>query len=161
MDITLSNACDHFVARLSSADIPGKVSSEADLNEFDRAFPGLMPHWYREVLATKPLADICFKAEVEGLPWGGEGHIRDAATLLPEIQGAHPDIDLTKVGYLVIGAAWSGDGWVIRSDSSPEDPVWHFSMSPWGSGDPRDTKGCLLIHGATFAEFLSKIDPIQ
>jgi hypothetical protein len=161
MDATLEQACDSFVEKLSERGISGKTSSEADLAAFEASFPGLLPSWYREVLATKPIADICFEAEVEGLPWGGEGHIRDAATLLPEIEGAYPDLDLTKEGYLVIGAGGDGDGWVIRNSSTPSDPVHLLRMTCWGGGDPSDTAGCLLQHGTTFADFLSSIEPIE
>lgn len=161
MNPTLESACKAFVAKLAERGLSGKVSPEADLAAFETAFPGLLPSWYREVLATQPIADVCFEADVDGLPWGGEGHIRDAATLLPEIEGAYPDIDLTKEGYLVIGAGGDGDGWVIRSDSSPSDPVCLLRMSNWGGGDPRNANGCLLQHGASFPDFLARIQPTE
>jgi hypothetical protein len=161
MNPTLEESCKNFVAKLAEHNLTGKISTESDLTAFEDAFPGLLPSWYREVLSTYPIADICFETVVEGLPWTGEGHIRDAATLLPEIEGAYPDIDLAKVGYLVIGAGGDGDGWVIRSDSSASDPVHLLRMSDWGGGDPQVTKGCLLQHGASFADFLSKIQPTE
>lgn len=161
MDPTLEKACKEFVMKLSERGLSGKISPEADLVAFESAFPGLLPAWYRDVLASQPIADVCFEAEVDGLPWDGEGHIRDAATLLPEIEGAYPDIDLTKEGYLVIGAGGNGDGWVIRSDSSPSDPVCLLRMSDWDGGDPRNSNGCLLQHGTSFSDFLANIEPIE
>ena len=161
MDSILERACTTFVTKLSERGLSGKISSETDLAAFEAAFPGLLPLWYREVLASQPIADICFEGDVEGLPWVGAGHIRDAATLLPEIEGVYPDINLTKEGYLVIGAGGDGDGWVIRSDSSPSDAICLLRMSNWGGGDPRDTKGCLLQHGTSFPDFLSKIRPTE
>lgn len=161
MDATLNATADSFLQRCASVGVAGHISPEADLVELDSRFPGLIPVWYRELLATKKIGDICFETEVEGLSWGGEGHIRDAATLLVEIEGAHPDYQLADYGYLAIGAAGNGDCWVVRSDSSPSDRVYFLSSSSYGPGAPEDNPGCLLPHGSTFAEFLCRLEPVN
>ncbi|MBK1854758.1 SMI1/KNR4 family protein [Verrucomicrobiaceae bacterium 5K15] len=160
MDDAISAALDSFIARAADAGIAGSLSSEPDIVAFEQRFPSLLPSWYREVLATKSIGDICFETEIEGLSWGGEGHIRDAATLLSEIEGAFPDLQLVDHGYLVIGAAGDGDCWVVRCDSSPSDPVQLLQMSAYGPGDPKESPDCLLSHGASFTDFLGKLDPI-
>ena len=161
MDPTLAASADSFLQRCSEADVTGVCSPEADLVAFDNRYPGLLPSWYRELLATKALGDICFETEVDGLDWGGEGHIRDAATLLVEVEGALPDSQLAEHGYLAIGAAGDGDCWVIRSGSSSSDPVFLLSFSSYGPGAPEENPGCLLPHGTSFADFLGRLAPVN
>lgn len=154
----LAGAVERFLKRGEQIGVAGHTSPKSELCAFERRFPNLMPGWYREVLEQAQIGDICFVADVKGLPWKGAGHFRDAETLLAEIEGAHPDIDLAEAGYLVLGAAGNGDGWVIRADSTPEEPVHLLQMSSYRDGDPRDYD-CLLLHGASFAEFLDQIEP--
>ncbi len=158
MESALFDAVNRFITKAQSLGAVGHRSAHAAFKAFEQRFPELMPPWYREVLEQTTIGDICFVADVKGLPWKGAGHFRDAETLLDEIEGAHPDIDLAEAGYLVLGAAGNGDGWVIRAGSTPDEPVHLLRMSSYRDGDPRDYN-CLLLHGTSFAEFLDQVEP--
>ena len=161
MDTNLSTTLDSFIQRATNAGIEGVSSSEADLVAFESRFPGLLPRWYREILATKKIGDICFETEVEGLSWIGEGHIRDAATLLIEIEGAFPDLQLVDDGFLSIGSAGNGDCWVLRSNSTPDDPAHLLEMSAYDPGNLHGAPECLLRHGDSFLDFVGKLKPTE
>jgi hypothetical protein len=118
-----------------------------------------MPPWYREVLETTPLGDITFRLKDPDFGCHPFGHFRDADTLLKEIDGVEPDERLARHGYLAIGAAGSGDCWVLRSRSSADEPVYLCESSSYGPGAPADWPGCLLPLGHCFAAFLDEIIP--
>ena len=160
MDTLLELAVDRFLQQARESGAEGIVSSVEELNAFDHWFPGLLPTWYRELLATKPIGNLGFSAEVRGISCEGEGLFRDAATLLGEVEDAFPDVDLAQRGFLMICDAGDGDGWVIRADSTPDDPIEFVYLSDGGAGSLQDSDSCLISQGETLAEFLSALKPI-
>ena len=76
MDDATSAALDSFIARAAAAGVEGSLSPVPEIVTFEQRFPGLLPEWYREVLATARIGDICFETEVEGVPsWVDRDHV--------------------------------------------------------------------------------------
>lgn len=159
MDKTTTASIQFFITRASSIGVSGHRSSSSDVAAFKRQFPNLLPDWYAEILTTFPIGDICFVANVEGVDWEVAGHFRDAATLLAEVPGSEPDLELANNGYLVIGAAGNGDCWVIKQNSSISDAVSFLCSSSYGPGNPENSPGCLLKHASSFEDFMNKVSP--
>jgi hypothetical protein len=159
MEKTTAASIESFISSASSIGSTGIRSSSKDIAEFKRSFPSLLPDWYEEVLTSFPIGDLCFTTKVDGIDRAIAGHFRDAATLLAEVSGAEPDLELAHHGYLVIGAAGNGDGWVIKQGSSIFDPVSFLCFSSYGPGNPENSAGCLVQCASSFASFVDKLSP--
>ena len=159
MDTQLEMAVNGLLLRSENTGLKGRKSRKTDLDTFEDWFPGLLPDWYRELLESKELGGVFFESKVDGVSWEGEGHFRDAGSLLSEVEGAYPDVDLAQRGYLAICDDGDGSCWVIRADSTPEDPVEFVQMADYGGGNTHESDYIMINQGESFAEFLLSLKP--